>query len=311
MGPDFPEVEIKEITPLGPEQTALLDAHSILNVCNVLAGELALLGITFENNPDLFPSSLRMCHTLVDGLRDFTKLSRSAEFSDTCADRIEEEVSEICSRHPARLLEPGVMESSRILHEVVGILRQRAAELRNRASMPSRWEPFPTATLRNAFSQFLHAMERCSHGRYRIARSPFVKGPRDYYVELDFNARPEDRFWLPPAFLDVMRDLVANARKYTSPGGWIVASLYQDAAELRFAVQDSGRGIPQEEIARVVEFGQRASNARDIRSLGGGFGLTKAFSVTRRFGGRFFIGSREGVGTRVRLTIPRPDFARN
>jgi signal transduction histidine kinase len=40
--------------------------------------------------------------------------------------------------------------------------------------------------------------------------------------------------------------------------------------------------------------------------MGGGFGLTKAFFVTKQFGGRFWIASRLGYGTQVRLWIPRP-----
>ena len=50
--------------------------------------------------------------------------------------------------------------------------------------------------------------------------------------------------------------------------------------------------------------------ARDVdlhaRTMGGGFGLTKAFLVTKQFGGRFWIASEVGVGTRIRIQIPRP-----
>lgn len=40
--------------------------------------------------------------------------------------------------------------------------------------------------------------------------------------------------------------------------------------------------------------------------MGGGFGLTKAFYITKQFGGRFFIASECGVGTRIRILLPRP-----
>jgi|GEM_PF-2793617 len=40
--------------------------------------------------------------------------------------------------------------------------------------------------------------------------------------------------------------------------------------------------------------------------MGGGFGLTKAYSVVRRFGGRMWIDSAEGRGTRITLRLPRP-----
>jgi signal transduction histidine kinase len=43
--------------------------------------------------------------------------------------------------------------------------------------------------------------------------------------------------------------------------------------------------------------------------MGGGFGLTKAFMVTKRFGGRFWIASELGRGTRIRIVIPLPATA--
>ena len=311
MDLELPEVEIQNIAPLAADQEALLDSHSVLNVLNVLAGELAMLGLCLEDNPDMFPASLRHCQDYAEGLRSAEKARECAESTDRYADRIEEELAAMCNRHSKRLSEPKVIESLRSLHGIIGILRLRAKELRVRSQNPDRWEAYPPASLRSSFSQVFSAMEGFSHGRFRIVNSPFVKGPRDYFIELDFDARPERQIWMPSVFVDVMRDLIANARKYTPPGGWIVASLHQDPHELKFSVQDSGRGIPEAEIPRVVEFGQRASNTEDVRSLGGGFGLTKAFTVTRRFGGRFWIASKEGVGTRVRICLPRPDFARN
>jgi signal transduction histidine kinase len=43
--------------------------------------------------------------------------------------------------------------------------------------------------------------------------------------------------------------------------------------------------------------------------MGGGFGLTKAFLVTKQFGGRMWIKSELGVGTRITLKLPRPGSA--
>jgi signal transduction histidine kinase len=69
-------------------------------------------------------------------------------------------------------------------------------------------------------------------------------------------------------------------------------------------VEDTGRGIPAAELASVVQFGYRGSNVADVRSHGAGCGLTKAFLVARQFGGRFWIASELGRGTRIRFRIP-------
>lgn len=82
--------------------------------------------------------------------------------------------------------------------------------------------------------------------------------------------------------------------------------LYQTEQELRYVVEDTGCGIPPDEIEKVAHFGHRASNVSNIRTMGGGFGLTKAFLVTRRFGGRMFIRSGLQRGTRIRIVLPRP-----
>ncbi|XFA71814.1 ATP-binding protein [Thermosynechococcaceae cyanobacterium Okahandja] len=71
-------------------------------------------------------------------------------------------------------------------------------------------------------------------------------------------------------------------------------------------LHDTGCGIPSSELTKVVGFGQRGSNVQHRRTMGGGFGLTKAFLVTKRFGGRMWIRSQEGVGTRITLQIPLP-----
>jgi|TARA_B110000495_G_scaffold26582_1_gene19592 sensor histidine kinase regulating citrate/malate metabolism len=46
-------------------------------------------------------------------------------------------------------------------------------------------------------------------------------------------------------------------------------------------VEDTGCGIPEDEIRGVVKWGVRGSNVLHIKSNGGGFGLTKAYIATR------------------------------
>jgi len=58
------------------------------------------------------------------------------------------------------------------------------------------------------------------------------------------------------------------------------------------------------ELQKVVEFGYRSSNALGKRTHGGGFGLSKALWVAKNFGGRMWIRSCVGVGTRVTIFIP-------
>jgi signal transduction histidine kinase len=110
--------------------------------------------------------------------------------------------------------------------------------------------------------------------------------------------------WMPLRLKDVLRDLLANARKYTKPGGRVALALHQDEARILCVIEDSGYGIPEDELEKVAEFGYRASNVRDYPTMGGGFGLTKAVWLILSWGGRFHIASGLGEGTRIHIELP-------
>jgi signal transduction histidine kinase len=191
------------------------------------------------------------------------------------------------------------------LGSVFAILEVRAHKILARAKHPERWEEMSIENLRHNFLEVFAAIERNSKGRYRIIYNLARQEPADYYVRLDFESVDGPTICMPPVFQDVMRDLIANARKYTAPGGVISAALFADKLTLRMVAQDTGRGIPENELTEMVQFGRRGSNVSDVRTMGGGFGLTKACYVTHQFGGRFWLASRVGVGTRMRMVIPR------
>ena len=101
-----------------------------------------------------------------------------------------------------------------------------------------------------------------------------------------------------------MRDITANARKYTKPGGRISCSLVMNESGLEMTVTDNGRGIPEKEIEKVVDFGFRGSNTAAAETKGGGYGLTKAYYFCKKAGGRMWIDSQLGAGTTIRIIIP-------
>ena len=298
------EIEITEIPPLSPGEQSLLDFHSVVNVINVLNCELIVLGLNAMDNDQYLSGGLAWCEKVVASLNDREQALAQARQVDVMEQAVLDEIETKLHHRP----EPGpeMAETMANIRSVFEILKVRARELLARAATPERWEEYDIAQLRKNFSDVFAAIERNSHGRYRILYNAARQQAGDYYVDFKIEAGDETRLMMPPVLQDVMRDLIANARKYTPPGGHITAALYADAAELRFVVRDDGKGIPAEEIRQVVAFGKRASNVGNVRTMGGGFGLTKAFLVTKQFGGRFWIASELGRGTQVRLWIPRP-----
>ena len=300
------EIEITEIPPLAPNEQSLLSMHSLLNVFNVLRGELTLIGITLARDDALLARGLALCDELTASLGDPEASLATAREIDTHAAVIFTEIVAARAAHPDKGADSEILESLANLHSVFAILRVRARELLARARHPDRWEVFSIAELRQDFLEAFAAIEKNSHGRYHITYNAALQEPTDYYVDFKIESSTGDYLRMPALFQDVLRDLIANARKYTAPGGHITAALYEDSATLRLVVEDTGRGIPAEEMAAVVHFGRRATNVGDVRTMGGGFGLTKAFLATKQFGGRFWLASEVGAGTRIRIHVPRP-----
>lgn len=297
------EIEITEIPALSPGEQSIVDFHSVVNVINVLNCELIVLGFNLANDDAFFAEGLAQCDRIVASLKDRALALREAA-------RIEEMEHIVLDEFERKLAgrpEPGadIVETLANIRSVFEILKVRARELLARAAAPEKWEAFDTEHLRRNFADVFAAIERNSHGRYRILYNAARQQAGDYYVDFKIETGDDRILVMPPVLQDVMRDLIANARKYTPPGGHITAALYADAKELRFVVRDDGKGIPPDEIRQVVAFGKRASNVGTVRTMGGGFGLTKAFLVTKQFGGRFWIASELGHGTQVRLWLPR------
>jgi len=299
------EVEITEIPELTREQVALIDMHSVVNILNVLLNELEYLQEVVRDGQQLRPAAdaVQQIHHRLRTSDDV-----GAELADllSCEDRVMEAVRTVLESDPDAGEDPDVGDSVGNLKSVFAVLDARTRELMDRLHAPKKWTGHDVEQLTSNFTNVLAAIEKNSKGRYRIVYNIAAQEPQDYMVNFGIESVDGPRIHMPPVLQDVMRDLIANARKYTEPGGEITAGLVDNGKELRFVVEDTGRGIPAEEIQRVVGFGARGSNVEDKATMGGGFGLTKAYLVTRQFGGRMSIDSRPGAGTRITIVIPRP-----
>ncbi|MCP5069323.1 MAG: HAMP domain-containing histidine kinase, partial [bacterium] len=84
---------------------------------------------------------------------------------------------------------------------------------------------------------------------------------------------------------EVVTNLLFNAIKYTPDGGAITLRARSVGGRARIDVEDSGIGIPADELGRVFEEFFRASNAADFAKEGTGLGLALAKQIVDRHGG--------------------------
>jgi len=279
--------------------------HSVVNIMNVLINELDYL-------QEVLPEAKQL-QRAVDEVQQINHNLHSSDDIETelgnllkCEGDVMKLVRALLEAHPEAANNSDVEGSVSNLKSVFAILDVRARELVERVRTPGEWADHDIEQLTANFTNVLAAIEKNSKGRYRIVHNIAEQEVQDYIVNFSIDSVNDATIRMPPALQDVMRDLIANARKYTEPGGEISAGLVDNGKELRLVVEDSGRGIPSDETQQVVEYGKRGSNVDDKATMGGGFGLTKAYMVTRRFGGRMWIDSTPSTGTRITISIPHP-----
>lgn len=299
-------MEILKELEFSVEESTLLDMHSVINVLGVIAWEIFNLREALGELPEIDLLEERTTDA-ADHLRDPERAAETVGHVDDMIATFSDTLAGLVAGAPPEQREH--IESIRDnLATVFDILRVRAKEIVARSDHPDAWVEHDISQLQNNFTQVLRAIEQNSHGGYRIVYNVAEHETSNYLVNFQITSEDRKRVRMPAIFQDVMRDLLANARKYTPPGGKIDAGLHVSETELRFVVQDSGVGIPRSELAAVVEFGNRAANVLDRPTRGGGFGLTKAYYVTRKFGGRMWIESQTEPpsGTRMEIRIPVP-----
>ena len=103
------------------------------------------------------------------------------------------------------------------------------------------------------------------------------------------------------------RILVDNAVKYTADGDKITLRVRRKEGQPCFEVQDNGIGIKQEDLGRIFDRFFRSDPARTRATGGTGLGLSIAKWIVERHGGYFDVFSREGIGTRIGVILPKSE----
>ncbi|MGQ3069521.1 MAG: sensor histidine kinase [Ferrovibrionaceae bacterium] len=105
----------------------------------------------------------------------------------------------------------------------------------------------------------------------------------------------------------VLRNLIANALKFTPPGGRVTVSADHEAETVVLAVRDSGVGIDPALADRLMSGDGTVSPQRGTHGeSGAGFGFRLVRRLLVRLGGRLEIDGRSGQGTVVRVVLPAP-----
>ncbi|MGZ3672347.1 MAG: GAF domain-containing sensor histidine kinase, partial [Bdellovibrionota bacterium] len=112
---------------------------------------------------------------------------------------------------------------------------------------------------------------------------------------------------IPDALCDQFRitqviwNIVGNAIKVTPSGGRVILSAESESGFIRFKVEDSGPGIAPQDVQKVFD---RYWQAKRTADLGTGLGLSIAKGIVDAHGGKIWVESELGRGSRFYFTIP-------
>ena len=104
--------------------------------------------------------------------------------------------------------------------------------------------------------------------------------------------------------LQVLSNLLANAIKFTDPGGSVTLRGSAGKREVEISVDDTGPGIPPEDLERIFD---AYHSIQRSGQRGTGLGLFIGRGIVQRLGGRLTVRSTIGTGSTFTVTLPRAE----
>jgi two-component system sensor histidine kinase GlrK len=108
----------------------------------------------------------------------------------------------------------------------------------------------------------------------------------------------------PERILQVLRNLLGNAVKFTPKGGLVNVSAKAADGTLEISVKDSGPGIPAESLTSIFEKFNQGTRRTPHSRQGTGLGLAIANSIITSHGGKIWAESQLGKGSTFIFVLP-------
>lgn len=107
------------------------------------------------------------------------------------------------------------------------------------------------------------------------------------------------------ALTQIMVNLASNAIKFTPKDGTVSLEAFQEGPEIVLRVTDTGSGIAEQDLPRIMErFGQARHDVAAVAQIGVGLGLPIVKGLAEAHGGSLVVESELGRGTKVTVRFP-------
>jgi histidine kinase len=105
--------------------------------------------------------------------------------------------------------------------------------------------------------------------------------------------------------LQILTNLLGNALQYTPQNGTVTVTIVREKSAAKFAIRDTGIGIPAEHLAHIFNRFYRVDKSRSRTHGGSGIGLTIAKHLVETQGGKIWVESEgENKGSEFIFTLP-------
>ena len=110
----------------------------------------------------------------------------------------------------------------------------------------------------------------------------------------------------PVRLRQVLFNLAGNAIKFTPAGGLSIEVTAAADGRVTFTVEDTGIGIAPAAQGRIFDEFEQGESAQVRRPVGAGLGLAISRRIVEHMGGRLWLDSQPGAGSRFYFSIPLP-----
>ncbi len=102
----------------------------------------------------------------------------------------------------------------------------------------------------------------------------------------------------------VIINFTNNAIKFSPEESKIFIKAQKDGKNIQFSVEDSGRGIPEDKKEKIFNTFYQVDSGMDRKFGGAGLGLAICRGIVLAHGGRIWVESKVGEGSKFKFTIP-------
>ena len=243
---------------------------------------------------------------------------------------------EIALNKLLRRMQEAKLQQMRFVNDASHELRTPIAVIRGYTDMLDRWGKTDEAVLDESItalkseSQHMHDLveqllflARGDAGRNTLTKTQFnlaritsevceesemIDSSHRYTLKYDQSALTDNRYQVladAAMIKQSIRIIVQNAARYSAAQTTISFNVSCDENTVQISVEDEGMGMSEAAATHIFERFWRADNARIESNEGSGLGLSIAKWIVDNHDGSIEVLSREGVGTRFTIVLPR------